>query len=68
MAALKSGSVIVDMGTTDPVTSEQMAAEARKKNVGYLDAPILGRPATVGQWALPVGGLPEDLERCRPLF
>lgn len=68
LTALKPGSVIVDMGTTDPGTSEKMATEAREKNVGYLDAPILGRPSTVGQWALPVGGQPEDLERCRPLF
>jgi 3-hydroxyisobutyrate dehydrogenase/2-hydroxy-3-oxopropionate reductase len=68
LSALKPGSVIVYMGTTDPGTSEQMASEARKKDVGYLDAPILGRPATVGQWALPVGGQPEDLERCRPVL
>ena len=68
LSGLKPGSVIVDMGTTDPTTSEQMASKARKKNIGYLDAPILGRPATVGQWALPVGGQAEDLERCRPLF
>jgi 3-hydroxyisobutyrate dehydrogenase/2-hydroxy-3-oxopropionate reductase len=68
LSVLKPGSVIVDMGTTDPGTSEQMASKARDKAVGYLDAPILGRPATVGQWALPVGGQPEDLERCRQLF
>lgn len=68
LSAAKPGSVIVDMGTTDPGTSEQLAIEARKKEVGYLDAPILGRPATVGRWALPVGGQPQDLERCRPLF
>ena len=68
LSALKPGSVIVDMGTTDPATSEQMASKAREKDVGYLDAPILGRPATVGQWALPVGGQAEDLERCRPIL
>jgi len=36
--------------------------------VGYLDAPILGRPATVGKWALPVGGKEGDLEKCTNLF
>ena len=56
------------MSTTDPGTSEQMAKQAEKKKVGYLDAPVLGRPITVGQWALPVGGKREDLERCQPIF
>jgi 3-hydroxyisobutyrate dehydrogenase-like beta-hydroxyacid dehydrogenase len=64
----KSGSVIVDMGTTDPGTSEQMAEKALDKDIGYLDAPILGRPMTVGNWTLPVGGEKEHVERCRPIF
>ncbi len=68
LSASKPDSVIVDLGTTDPGTSAQIATVAREKDVGYLDAPILGRPATVGQWALPVGGQLQDLERCRALF
>jgi 3-hydroxyisobutyrate dehydrogenase/2-hydroxy-3-oxopropionate reductase len=68
LAASKPGHIIADMSTTDPGTSERMAEQAGKKNVGYLDAPILGRPVTVGQWALPVGGKQKDLERCQPIF
>jgi 3-hydroxyisobutyrate dehydrogenase/2-hydroxy-3-oxopropionate reductase len=33
-----------------------------------VDAPVLGRPATVGKWALPAGGRPEDIDRCRPVL
>lgn len=68
LASLQFGSVVVDMSTIDPGTTTRMAAMALTKNVGYLDAPILGRPSTVGKWAIPVGGREEDLEICRPLF
>ena len=68
LSASKAGSVIADMSTSDPGTSMRMAEYAGKKDVGYLDAPVLGRPITVGNWALPVGGKKEDLERCRSVF
>jgi 3-hydroxyisobutyrate dehydrogenase len=59
---------IVDMSTIDPATTARMAGAARAKQVGYLDAPVLGRPASVGSWALPVGGEAETLEKCRPVL
>lgn len=68
LASLGPGSVIVDLSTIDPGTTARMAAMAAQKKIGYLDAPILGRPATVGRWAIPVGGREEDLDICRPLF
>ncbi len=60
--------VIVDMSTIDPVTTRRMARLAEQRDVSYLDAPVLGRPATVGMWALPVGGSATAIERCRPIF
>ncbi len=62
------GSVIVDMSTSDPAATVEIAALARAKKVGYVDAPVLGRPATVGHWALPAGGRPEDIDACRPVL
>lgn len=56
LAAPRSGMVIVDMSTVDPGVTQRMAELARQKGVGYLDAPVLGRPVSVGKWALPVGG------------
>jgi 3-hydroxyisobutyrate dehydrogenase len=62
------GLVIVDMSTVDPDVTRRMAELALKKGVGYLDAPVLGRPAAIGNWALPVGGRKQDLEQCRPIL
>ena len=62
------GSVIVDMSTIDPETTVEMAALAGAKQVGYVDAPVLGRPATVGHWALPAGGRKDDIDQCRPVL
>lgn len=60
--------VIVDLATSLPETSRAMAEAAADKKVGYLDAPVLGRPSAIGKWALPVGGRPEDIEYCRPVL
>ena len=68
LTAMQAGTSIVDMSTSDPDVSAQMAILAEKKGVYFLDAPVLGRPATVGQWALPVGGNQEAIERCKPVF
>ena len=68
LTAMQAGTSIVDMSTSDPDVSAQMAILAEKKGVYFLDAPVLGRPATVGQWALPVGGNQETIERCKPVF
>jgi 3-hydroxyisobutyrate dehydrogenase-like beta-hydroxyacid dehydrogenase len=68
LAEAARGTVIVDMATSDPGTTTDMAERARSRGVGYVDAPVLGRPATVGKWALPAGGRPEEIDRCRPVL
>ena len=60
--------MIVDMSTVDPGITRRMSALAREKKIGYLDAPVLGRPIAVGKWALPVGGAEDDLKRCRQVL
>jgi 3-hydroxyisobutyrate dehydrogenase-like beta-hydroxyacid dehydrogenase len=60
--------VIVDTTTSDPETSRDLAAAAAKRGIGFLDAPILGRPATTGQWTTPVGGDPFTVGRVRPIL
>ena len=68
LAAMPAGSVIIDMSTSAPDTTRLMHARAEEKGVHYLDAPVLGRPVTVGTWALPVGGDATALESCMPFF
>lgn len=66
--AARPGIIIVDLSTIDPGTTQRMAELAKQKGVGYLDAPVLGRPSTVGRWALPVGGEVTHLKRCEPVL
>jgi 3-hydroxyisobutyrate dehydrogenase len=68
LGAARAGTVIVDQSTVDPETSRRMAGLADARSVGYLDAPILGRPSMVGEWSLVVGGRAADLERCTPVL
>lgn len=62
------GLVIVDTSTVDPETTRRLAHRAAAVGVGYLDAPILGRPDTCGAWTLPVGGEPVAIEIARPVL
>ncbi len=68
LAATARPTVIVDLSTVDPGTSIEMAAAADGVGVGYLDAPILGRPHRCGQWTLPVGGSADALDTARPVL
>ncbi len=60
------GLVVVDMSTVDPGTTRQLASRAAAVGVGYLDAPVLGRPDACGKWTLPIGGDSTIMERARP--
>lgn len=68
LTTAREGMVIVDHSTVDPGVTRAMAKAALAKGVGYLDAPVLGRPASVGHWALPVGGNEKHLSQCRPIL
>ena len=64
----RHGFTIVDMCTSEPGCTARMAEMAAQKNIDYLDAPVLGRPGSIGRWALPVGGDASALERVRPVL
>jgi 3-hydroxyisobutyrate dehydrogenase-like beta-hydroxyacid dehydrogenase len=68
LAQRKTDLDIVDLSTVDPRSTERMAKEAASAGAAYLDAPVLGRPSVVGNWALLVGGDVQALERCRPVL
>ena len=68
LVSARKNLIVVDFSTVDPQTSSNMAKLARNKHVGYLDAPVLGRPTTIGKWALPVGGDKAVLNSCRKLL
>ncbi|MCC3145777.1 NAD(P)-dependent oxidoreductase [Halanaerobium sp. Z-7514] len=64
----EAGKVFIDMSTVDPFTTQKNKKQAKNKNIGYLDAPILGRPQMCGKWTLPVGGTKKDLEKVKTVF
>jgi len=68
LANARANTILVDHTTVDPDTSRRMSELAAAKSIGYLDAPVLGRPASIGKWTLVVGGRDTDVDRCRPVL
>jgi len=68
LSALPAGAIIIDMCTSSPENTGAMEFAANVAGVRYIDAPVLGRPSTVGKWALPVGGDAAALEEVRALL
>ena len=67
---IRSGSVLIDMSTVSPTTSRKLAGAATTKHAEFLDAPVVGSkgPATDGTLVILVGGLPQTLQRVRPIL
>ncbi len=70
LEGLSAGTVLIDMSTVSPATSRKLAGAVTTKHAEFLDAPIVGSkgPATEGALVILVGGLPQTLERCRPIL
>jgi len=70
LEGLKAGSVLIDMSTVSPVTSRKLAGAVTTKQAEFLDAPVVGSkgPAIEGALVIVVGGLPQTLERCKPIL
>ncbi|KAF4515998.1 hypothetical protein B566_EDAN000235 [Ephemera danica] len=70
LAGARSGTILIDMTTTEPSVSREIAAAASAKGLQAIDAPVSGgdigaRNATLSIMA---GGNRETVERMRPLF
>jgi len=67
---VKSGSIVIDMSTIDPVTTRAVSEQLSEKRVKMLDAPVVRgvRGATEGTLAIYVGGEPDVFERCRAVL
>jgi 3-hydroxyisobutyrate dehydrogenase len=70
LAGSKSGTVLVDMTTSDPTLAREIAEAAKAKGVASLDAPVSGGDVGAKNAALSimVGGEAEALEAVRPLL
>ena len=64
------GALVIDMTTTSPALWQRIAAEARKKGLRPIDAPVSGGDsgAKAGTLAIMAGGEIADFEAAYPLF
>src|SRR6266478_6496848 len=67
---LRSNALWVDCSSVNPSFSKKMAAEAARREVHFVDAPVTGSagPAAEAKLIFWVGGDTADLERIRPLL
>jgi 3-hydroxyisobutyrate dehydrogenase-like beta-hydroxyacid dehydrogenase len=69
-AGIDPGTILVDMGTHSLTSTMEMADEAAKHRVMFLDAPVWGTKehAANGLLTILAGGDPSLVGRCRELF
>ena len=70
LPACRPGGVGVDMSTTGPAAAREIAAEAGRHGVAFLDAPVSGSTALAAQGTLitMVGGPADALDQVRPVL
>jgi 3-hydroxyisobutyrate dehydrogenase-like beta-hydroxyacid dehydrogenase len=70
LSALAPGGVVAVHSTVHPDTCRRLAELASERNVALIDAPVSGGAiaAADGQLLVMIGGPPEAVERCRPVF
>src|SRR5690606_33447966 len=65
-AFLEGYALYVDASTSAPGEIAGLAASLGPAGERLLDAPILGRPGSVGSWTMPVGGSPAAFAAALP--
>ncbi len=70
LAATASGSMVIDMTTSEPALAKRLHAQAAQRGVASLDAPVSGGDlgARAGTLAIMVGGDRADYDRAMPYF
>ena len=70
VAGMASGSVLIDMSSSAPLGTRQLAEDLRAHGVAVVDAPVSGGVAGArnGSLAIMVGGEPDEIARCHPVF
>jgi 3-hydroxyisobutyrate dehydrogenase-like beta-hydroxyacid dehydrogenase len=66
----KGEGLVVDIGTTDPLETVELAKDLARHNIHLVDAPAFGTPddAREGRLTMVVGGEDKAVERCRPVL
>jgi len=69
-AAMKPGAVFVDHTTASATIARELAVEAKKKDFGFIDAPVSGgeQGAKNGQLTVMCGGEESDYQKAEPVI
>lgn len=69
-ANARPGSLIMDMSTVSPETTDKLAAQAKERGLGFVDAPVgrLAQHADRGESLFMVGAEEKDFERVKPML
>jgi len=67
---LAAGALVVDMSSSAPMQTRQLAGDLAEKGISLIDAPVSGgvKRALDGSLAIMAGGEAADIERARPLL
>lgn len=67
---MRAGSVLLDMGSSNPAETRRLAPRLRQAGVTLIDAPVSGAvaKAAAGTLAIMVGAGADELERVRPVL
>lgn len=70
LAGMAEGTLFVDHTTVSAIVTRELAAEAKTKGIGYVDAPVSGGQAGAenGQLAIMCGGPENDFSRAEPVM
>lgn len=70
VARLTRGALVVDMSSSAPVGTRELAKRLEAWGVGLIDAPVSGgvKRARDGSLAIMAGGMPEKVQRVLPLL
>lgn len=70
LAKAKPGSIHINMSTLSPAASETLAVSHLKHGVGYIAAPVLGRPIaiTTGKLLIVAAGSESDVQKASVVF
>jgi 3-hydroxyisobutyrate dehydrogenase-like beta-hydroxyacid dehydrogenase len=70
LSAASAGTIHINMSTLSPEASETLAKLHAKHGIGYIAAPVLGRPIAItnGKLLIVAAGDPKDIEAVAPVF
>jgi 3-hydroxyisobutyrate dehydrogenase-like beta-hydroxyacid dehydrogenase len=70
LTGMKKGAVLVDHTTASAVLAKELNEEAKKRGIGFVDAPVSGGQAGAvnGQLGIMCGGEPANFESAKPVL